>query len=47
MEAIGFPEGKGKGIKYHYHFIFYPKLGEKFTFSRIPCDCKGCEEQLK
>ena len=47
MEAVGFPEGAGNGLKSHYHFIFDPELGEKFAFSKITCNCEGCEEQMK
>ena len=46
MEAVGFPEGTGNGMQSHYHFIFDPDLGDKFAYSRIPCNCEGCEEQL-
>ena len=47
MKAIGFPAGKGNGMKFHYNFRFEKGLGSKFAFRRIPCSCDGCYEKLQ
>lgn len=47
MKAIGFPAGKGNGMKFHYNFRFERAIYPWFAYRRIPCYCKGCEEELK
>ena len=46
-QAMGFPSGKGNGIKAHYNFRFEKALGDKYVFRRIACSCDGCYEQLQ
>ena len=47
MKAVGFPEGKGNGMKFHYNFRFERALENWFAYRRIPCSCDGCFSKLQ
>ena len=46
MQAVGFPKGKGNGLKFYYSFRFERALSRWFAYRRIPCSCEGCQKKL-
>ena len=47
MRAVGFPAGKGNGMKGHYNFRMERALNAWFAYRRIPCSCDGCYGKLQ
>ena len=46
-KVVGFPSGRGNGIKFHYNFRFERALKQWFAYRRIPCSCAGCRAKLR